>query len=94
MRFAEDLQRTATRPEGRAASRSERRRQRYLQERVEELSDAACAADPEDEVARLGKKYTNVFEKGGEHAEDAGILSEACFALANGKDPARLPPSG
>jgi intein-encoded DNA endonuclease-like protein len=90
MRFAEHLRQTATESGGRVASRSERRRQRYLQERAEDLSNAACATDPENEVAKLGKKYAREFEKGGEHAEDAGILSKACLALANGEDPAHL----
>lgn len=89
MRFAEDLQQAAAELEDRAASRAERRRDQYLKKCAKELIDAACAPDPVEEVAKLGAKYTAEFEKGAEYAEDAGMLSQACRALANGEYPAR-----
>jgi len=92
MRFAEDLQRTAAELEDQAASRTERRRYKYLQECAKELSTAACTPDPVAAVAELDEKYAAEFESGAEHAADAGMLSRACRALAIGEDPVPLPP--
>ena len=89
-RFAGELRRTAAELRDQASSDDERRRCRYLQRCGTELSDAARASDPAIEVARLGRKYKTEFEKGAEHAKDAGILSQACYALANSKDPGYL----
>ena len=86
MQFAENLERTVAEPDGHAAPRIDYRRRRYLRTCAKELAEAACAAKPETEGARLGKKYAKEFETGSEHAEDAGVLSEACLALVNGDD--------
>ena len=93
MRFTEDLRRTAAELEDRAAPRIMRQRHQYLKKCADELSVAACSPDPAREVEKLGIKYTTEFEKRTKHAADAGMLSEACRALTNGEDPARLPPS-
>jgi hypothetical protein len=91
MRFAEELQRTAADLGDRAGTRTDRRRHQYLKKCAKELFHAACAPDPVQEVAELGNKYKVQFQKGGEHAADAGILSQACSALVNGETPVRLP---
>jgi hypothetical protein len=86
MRYAEEL--------GRAASAGGGLKQRrYLQGSVKDLSAAACADDVVLAVNRLAFRYENESQRGAKTGGTAEMLMQACKALAQGQDPAPIPPS-
>jgi hypothetical protein len=93
MRYAEELQRTASEPTNQGASRNDRRHRQYLQKIAKKLSAAACGGDPVQTVMNLAAKCAAEYEKGTKQAGDAEIVMKACQALAQGKDPAPIIPS-
>jgi hypothetical protein len=93
MRYAEELNRTASALKGWGASGGDRRRRRYLEKSAKELSTAACTDDVTLAIASLAPRYEAERRKGTKPAEAVEMLLQACQALTQGKDPAPIPPA-
>jgi len=89
MRYVSELRRAASGSTNRDASHS-RRRRRYLQKSAKELQAAACTENPVLAVGGLADIYAVERERNNKLSQAAGMLSEACHDLAQGKDPAPI----
>lgn len=92
MRYAEELKRAASALKARGAFGGDRRRRRYLEKSAKELSTAACTDDVILAINRLTRQYETERQKGVKPAETVEMLLQASQALAQGKDPAPIPP--
>lgn len=88
MRYVEELRRAAS-------AGADRQQRRYLKKAAEDFSTAACADNVQYQVSRLAHNYEGHWAPGAERDTTAGMLWQACTALAQGEDPApiHLPPS-
>jgi hypothetical protein len=97
MRYVDELHRSAS--ESPVAWGRNRRRRRYLRGNAKKLSTAACASDPVAALEALGDLCQAECQMGGragrarQKKEMAETLMRACRHLAQGKDPAPIPPA-
>jgi hypothetical protein len=76
----------------RAASAGVDRRRRYLQKSAKDLTTAACTDDVVLAINRLARRYEDESQRGAKTDATAEMLMQACKALAQGQDPAPIPP--
>jgi len=92
MRYADELKRTASKP-NQGGWRSNRRRRKYLLENARRLSVAASEPDPVAAVRDLSVQYQAECQARGTSADAtrmAEMLMKACRRLALGEAPAPI----
>jgi hypothetical protein len=86
MRYAQELERAAS-------AGTDRRQRRYLQKSAKALFTAACVDDVRLAIRRLARRYEYESQQEATTGAIAEMLMRACLALAQGEDPAPIPPS-
>jgi hypothetical protein len=92
VRYRNELERAVSSLEKRTRDPDERAWRKYIDRARAEFASAARTSSPSDAVSRLRSRYTAASpvqdRKGAEGiAAAAAMLSQACTALAEGKDP-------